>query len=118
MSRLRLVPRLITHLTAVSALILTMGAPARAVPIMINNGLAPPDPANVIDDATYSDDSVYVRNVGCPPGWPAVLPLTSCPSPAWVHRPPRRIALRRRSARARSPRGAAVRRSPARCGPP
>ena len=65
-----LVLRLTTHLTVALALILTMGAPAHAVPIMISNGLAPPNPTNVINDATYSGDfEVYVRNVGCPPGW-------------------------------------------------
>jgi len=49
---------------------------------MINNGLTPPNPENVIDGAdNYSGDDVYVRNVGCPPGWPAVFPDDPCPSP-------------------------------------
>ena len=44
---------------------------------VINNGLAPPNPGNVIDDTTYRDDIVYVRNVGC--GTPD--PWSPCPSP-------------------------------------
>ena len=60
---------------------LCFALPAHAVPFVINNGLAPPNPANVIDDATYSGDYVYVRNVGCPPGWPAGGPDDPCPSP-------------------------------------
>jgi hypothetical protein len=74
MPRLTLVLRFIVltaHLTAALALILTMGAPAHAVPIMINNGSAPPNAENVIDGADdYSGDSVHVRNIGCPRGWP------------------------------------------------
>ena len=53
--------------------------PASAADIVINNGLAPPNPANVVDDATYSGDDVYVRNVGCPPA--AGDPWDPCPSP-------------------------------------
>jgi hypothetical protein len=48
---------------------------------MINNGLAPPNPANVIDYAIHWEDEVYVRNVGCPPGWPAGNPGDPCASP-------------------------------------
>ena len=49
---------------------------------VINNGLAPPNPENVINDATYASDAVYVRNVGCPPEWPASSNArTPCPSP-------------------------------------
>jgi hypothetical protein len=48
---------------------------------VINNGLAPPNPANVIDDGTHASDWVYVRNVGCPPGWPDYDPDAPCPSP-------------------------------------
>ena len=82
MSRLRLVLRLTTHLAAASALVLAVGGSAHAATIMINNGLAPPNPENVIDAADdYSGDEVYVRNVGCPPGWPAVFPYDPCPSP-------------------------------------
>jgi hypothetical protein len=38
-----------------------------ALRFLINNGLAPPNSANVIDDDTYLNDDVYVRNTGCPP---------------------------------------------------
>ena len=48
---------------------------------VINNGLAPPNPDNVIDDGTYEGDTVYVRNTDCPPGWPAVSPDDPCPAP-------------------------------------
>jgi hypothetical protein len=49
---------------------------------VINNGEAPPNPDNIIDDATYSGNyAVYVRNVGCPPGWPTVSAEDPCPSP-------------------------------------
>jgi len=48
---------------------------------VINNGLGPPEPENVIDDATYYDANVTVRNVGCPPGWPSGNPGDPCPSP-------------------------------------
>jgi hypothetical protein len=52
-----------------------------AASFVLNNGLVPPNPANVIDDGTYSSDSLYIRNVGCPPGWPFVLPGDPCPTP-------------------------------------
>jgi hypothetical protein len=54
---------------------------------LINNGLAPPNPANVIDDVD-SGSTVYVRNVGCPPGWgePEVGPEDPCPSPGALTR--------------------------------
>ena len=48
---------------------------------VINNGLAPPNPENVIDDATYGTDYVYVRNVGCPPDWPSGFATDACPDP-------------------------------------
>ena len=48
---------------------------------MINNGSTPPNPGNVIDHETYQEDIVYVRNVGCPPGWPAGSGSDPCPSP-------------------------------------
>ena len=60
-------------LAASAALVLTLaaGGSAQGASILINNGLAPPNPENVIDDLTYyDDDSVYVRNVGCPPAGP------------------------------------------------
>jgi hypothetical protein len=59
--------------------VLLVAVPTHADTIMINNGLAPPTPANVIDYFTL--DNVYVRNVGCPPGWPSVFPTDPCPSP-------------------------------------
>jgi hypothetical protein len=43
-----------------------MEAPDRAVPIVINNGSAPPNPANVTDDGAYATDYVFARNVGYP----------------------------------------------------
>lgn len=39
----------------------------RAATLMINNGLAPPEAAKVLDDDTHTGDVVYVRNAGCPP---------------------------------------------------
>lgn len=46
---------------------------------VINNGLAPPEPTNVIDEARDPDDRFIARNVGCPPeGGVALAP---CPSP-------------------------------------
>jgi hypothetical protein len=55
---------------------------ASAASIVINNGLAPPNPANVISDAAYQFDGFSIRNVGCPPGWPASGdPWGPCPSP-------------------------------------
>jgi len=57
---------------------LVVGVPvvAGAVEIAINNGLAPPNPANVIDDDIYRTDYefVWVRNTGC--GIP--LPWSTC----------------------------------------
>ena len=82
MSGLTLVLRPTTHLAA-SVLILALGGPAQAIPFVINNGSAPPNPANVIDHLIYGDvgDALLIRNVGCPPGWPAVSPDGPCPSP-------------------------------------
>jgi hypothetical protein len=49
---------------------------------MINNGSAPPNSDNVINHTAYQwPDVVYVRNVGCPPGWPSGDPYALCPSP-------------------------------------
>jgi sulfatase modifying factor 1 len=50
------------------ALVVVMGVAARGVAdtIVINNGLAPPNPDNVIDAGnSYPGDWVYVQNVGC-----------------------------------------------------
>jgi hypothetical protein len=50
--------------------------------IVINNGLAPPSPANVIDADDGSIDSVQVHNLGCDAvfneGW---VPADPCPMP-------------------------------------
>jgi hypothetical protein len=49
---------------------------------VIKNGLAPPNSDNVISTAAYDDDYVYVRNAGCPPGWPSSgNAWDDCPSP-------------------------------------
>ncbi len=60
---------------------LCLSAPmTRAASIVINNGLAPPTPSNIIGDETYKFDHVYVRNTGCPiPGAPD--PGSPCPAP-------------------------------------
>jgi hypothetical protein len=65
--------RLTTGLALFFALALVIALPshAGAAHIVINNGLGPPTPANVIDHTTYSIDYLYVRNVGCPSGWPS-----------------------------------------------
>jgi hypothetical protein len=47
-------------------LLLALPLEAVSAETVINNGLAPPNPANVIDYSIPS--SLYVRNVGCPPG--------------------------------------------------
>jgi hypothetical protein len=46
------------------ALVVMFPGIGESADFLINNGSAPPDPANVIDYDT-SPDSVYVRNVGC-----------------------------------------------------
>ncbi len=51
-----------TLLIAMVGLLVTLPGVANAAQIVINNGLAPPNPENVIDHATYSSDDVYVRN--------------------------------------------------------
>jgi hypothetical protein len=48
---------------------------------VINNGLTPSDPENVIDDAAYLGESVVARNAGCPVTWPAVPAWEACASP-------------------------------------
>jgi len=56
--RLRLSPALVLFLVA--------AAPVGAATITINNGLAPPNPANVIDaNNSFPSDRVIVANVGC-----------------------------------------------------
>jgi hypothetical protein len=49
------------------------------VAVVINNGLAPPSPDNVIDDSLLAGDGIYVRNVGC--GTPAGFEASPCASP-------------------------------------
>lgn len=69
--------RLLFSLVAILALTLGSSGIAHASEIVINNGLTPPNPANVIDHTTYSSDWVFVHNVGCPSG----NPYDPCPSP-------------------------------------
>lgn len=64
----------------VLALVASSGA-AQAENVVINNGLAPPSPTNVVADASHAADSIWVRNVGCPPGWPAAAAGDPCPAP-------------------------------------
>lgn len=48
------------------ALVALWALPAQAENIVINNGLAPPNPDYVIDiNDDFSDDHVAVQNVGC-----------------------------------------------------
>jgi hypothetical protein len=54
---------------ALAASLLLVSPAAFAIAILINNGLAPPNPANVLDGTIdYSSDRLRIRNVGCPPG--------------------------------------------------
>ena len=64
-------------LFAIVALLLAPPGAAQAANIVINNGLAPPNPENVIDYVV--SDHVRIRNVGCPPA--GGLPWDPCPSP-------------------------------------
>ena len=54
-------------------LALLMGGAANAANVVINNGLVPPNPDNVIDDSTFSADFVSVRNFGCGDTFPYPL---------------------------------------------
>ena len=67
------------NLLAISLSLWVLPFTAEAADVVINNGLAPPNPANVIDYNTSGQ--VYVRNVGCPPGWPSGEPYDPCPAP-------------------------------------
>lgn len=67
-------------LTLAICLIL-LSAPVQAATVLIHNGLAPPAPANVIDDATHAADNVWIRNADCPPGWPEANVSDACPAP-------------------------------------
>jgi hypothetical protein len=55
-------------------------AVAGAADVLVANGSAPPDPANVVGDAAYANDHLWVRNAGCPPQGPAD-PAADCPAP-------------------------------------
>ena len=61
----------------VAGLLLACSIPAGAADVVVNNGLDCSNPGNVIEDATYQSDRVFVRNVGC--GTPD--PGSPCPSP-------------------------------------
>jgi hypothetical protein len=54
--------------------LLSLGSAARAATIVIDNGLAPPNPANVIDHTTYASDSVQARDSSS--GDPTIVELT------------------------------------------
>jgi hypothetical protein len=49
---------------SVACLFAGVGSAAQATPLLLNNGLAPPNPENVIDD-DRGIDGIRVRNVGC-----------------------------------------------------
>lgn len=61
--------------------VLALPTAALAAFVVIENGSAPPDPANVINDDAHISDSVFVRNAGCPPFWPSGSPQADCPAP-------------------------------------
>lgn len=68
----------------VALLMLLSTAAHGAITTVINNGLAPPNPANIYVNAPVPSgfDMLVVRNLGCPPGWPGVGgPSDPCPSP-------------------------------------
>lgn len=65
----------------VLALLVALSGEVRAADVVINNGLECSNPGNVIGDETDPGDVVHVRNVGCPPGWPAAFPDDPCPAP-------------------------------------
>jgi len=74
---------LVLATTAVFALVVAVLANAAAAnpDFVINNGDDCSNPDNVIDDLTFESQTVHVRNVGCPPGWPSGNPDDPCPSP-------------------------------------
>jgi hypothetical protein len=51
------------------------GGPVSADNVFLSNGLAPPNPDNVIADATFVADVVWVRDLGC-----AIADFTLCPT--------------------------------------
>jgi hypothetical protein len=61
-----------------TACVLLGATPSLADLVLINNGLAPPNPDNVIDDVANAADVLFVRNFGCPdPSEPAGGACTS-----------------------------------------
>jgi hypothetical protein len=64
-------------LLKIVALLVALPVPAQAADILINNGLDCSISGNVIDDTTYQNDTVYVRDAGC--GTPD--PWSPCSSP-------------------------------------
>ena len=60
------------HLASTFAALVSMVAAAPAEAVLINNGLAPPNPANVIDG--YISESVSVHNADCDEGPPCSAP--------------------------------------------
>ena len=48
-------------LLAMLGLVGGLTGPAHAISFVINNGLMSPNAANIIDDATYQGDEVFVR---------------------------------------------------------
>jgi hypothetical protein len=50
---------------------------ASADRVVINNGLAPPFPDNILDHDAFANDVVYIRNVGCGD----LLAYAYCPNP-------------------------------------
>ena len=58
-------------------LALWLGSTSMASAVLINNGLAPPTPANVIDDDTFQAEAVTVRNLGCPAIGPCASPTST-----------------------------------------
>jgi len=75
-----LVVGLVTALPGAAA-VAVCGDPPNETDCIINNGLAPPSWQNIIGDDYYQPNAIVVRNVGCPPGWPAVYAYDPCPSP-------------------------------------
>jgi hypothetical protein len=70
------------HFFAGIGLLMLAPAPGHAALFFINNGLAPPNPANVFTTVTGTFDIVAIRNAGCPPGFPDSGTFQDpCPSP-------------------------------------
>lgn len=67
----------------VSLLLVGSAALTAQADVTINNGSAPPDPANVIDDATYAAELVHIRNENCLP--PPPFECSEPGDPTLVH---------------------------------